>query len=81
MYIYLFLFKEEMFQLRTREMHDRHCELVAGDPTLCPAYGVKRPSVLNLDIMHDQLEAVLPLEIKMLVRKIVVMRYVVDSLQ
>lgn len=71
-----------MFQLRTREMHNRHCELVAGDPTLCPAYGVKRPSVLNqsryfhvidgldLDIMHDQLEGVLPLEIKMLVRKI-----------
>lgn len=72
-----------MFQLRARETHDRQCQLVAEDPTLCPAYGVKRSSVLNqsryfhvidgldLDIMHDQLEGVLTLEIKMLLRKII----------
>ena len=72
-----------MFQLRTYEMHNRHCQLVAEDPTLCSAYGVKRSSVLNqsryfhvidgldLDIMHNQLEGVLPLEIKMLIRKVV----------
>ena len=72
-----------MFQLRTCEMHNRHCQLVAGDPTLSSVYGVKRSSILNksryfhvtdgldLDIMHDQLEGVLPLEIKMLIRKLV----------
>ena len=72
-----------MFQLRTREVHDRHCEMVAQDQTLGSVYGVKRSSVLNqsryfhviggldLDIMHDQLEGVLPLEIKMLLRKVI----------
>ena len=70
-----------MFQLRTRQSHQRHCELVENDPSLSSAYGVKRASVLNqscyfhvvggLDIMHDQLEGVLPLETKMLVRKLI----------
>ena len=72
-----------MFQLRTVEMHNRHCQLVAGDPSLISVYGVKRSSVLNksryfhviegldLDIMHDQLEGVLPLEVKLLLKKIV----------
>ena len=72
-----------MFQLRTRESHNRHCEMVTKDPSLFPAYGVKRASVLNqsryfhvvdgldLDIMHDQLEEVLPLETKMLLRKVI----------
>lgn len=72
-----------MFQLRTRESHQRHCEMVKNDPSLSSAYGVKRESVLNqsryfnvvdgldLDIMHDQLEGVLPLETKMLLRKLI----------
>ncbi len=50
---------------------------------MVPVYGVKRSSVLNksryfnviegldLDIMHDQLEGVLPLEVKMLIRKVI----------
>ena len=54
-----------------------------NDPSLSSTYGVKRASVLNqscyfhvvdgldLDIMHDQLEGVLPLETKMLVRKLI----------
>ena len=72
-----------MFQLRTRESHNRHCEMVTKDPSLFPAYEIKRASVLNqsryfhvvdgldLDIMHDQLEEVLPLETKMLLRKVI----------
>lgn len=51
------------------------------DPSLSSAYGVKRDSILNqsayfhvvdgldLDVMHDQLEGVLPLTIKMLLNK------------
>lgn len=49
--------------------------------TLSSTYGVKRSSILNqsryfhvvdgldLDVMHDQLEGVLPLEIKLLLKK------------
>ena len=55
--------------------------LVHDDQTLFATYGVKRSSILNqsqyfhvvdgldLDVMHDQLEEVLPLEIKLLLRK------------
>ena len=51
------------------------------DATMSTAYGVRQPSALNqckffhvvdgldLDIMHDQLEGVLPLEIKMLLQR------------
>jgi len=54
---------------------------VHDDPTLLSTYGVKRSSILNqsryfhvvdgldLDVMHDQLEGVLPLEIKLLLQK------------
>ncbi|XP_068747232.1 uncharacterized protein [Montipora capricornis] len=74
-------FTENQFQLRTRAAHDRHCQLVQADPTLVSAYGVKRTSILNQsryfhvvdgldhDVMHDQLEGVLPLQIKLLLRK------------
>ena len=52
-----------------------------NDQTLSSTYGVKRSSILNqsryfhvvdgldLDVMHDQLEVVLPLEIKLLLKK------------
>lgn len=72
-----------MFQLRTKQGHNRHCDMVANDPSLSSAYGVKRASILNqscyfhvvggldLDIMHDQLEGVLPLQIKMLLRRLI----------
>lgn len=74
-------FTENEFQLRTRAGHDRHCQLVQADPTLVSAYGIKRASILNqsryfhvvdgldLDVMHDQLEGVLPLQIKLLLKK------------
>lgn len=74
-------FTESEFQLRTRAGHDRHCQLVQADPTLVSAYGIKRASILNqsryfhivdgldLDVMHDQLEGVLPLQIKLLLKK------------
>ena len=51
------------------------------DQTLFSTYGVKRSFILNqfryfhvvhgldLDVMHDQLEGVLPLEIKLLLQK------------
>ena len=67
--------------MRTRANHQRHCNHVQDDPTLASTYGVKRVSILNesaffhvvdgldLDVMHDQLEGVLPLEIKLLLRQ------------
>ena len=69
--------------MRTRAGHDRQCQLVQTDPTLASTYGVKRASILNqsqyfhvvdgldLDVMHDQLEGVLPLEIKLLLKRFV----------
>lgn len=69
--------------MRTRAGHDRHCQLVQTDPNLASTYGVKRASILNqsryfhvvdgldLDVMHDQLEGVLPFEIKLLLKKFV----------
>lgn len=74
-------FSEDQFQLRTRASHNRHCQLVQNDSTLSSTYGVKRGSILNqskyfhvvdgldLDVMHDQLEGVLPLETKLLLQK------------
>ena len=71
----------DQYQLRTRASHNRHCQLVHDDPTLLSTYGVKRSSILNqsryfhevdgldLDVMHDQLEGVLPLEVKLLLQK------------
>lgn len=81
MCIYDVKFTEDEFQLRTRAGHNRHCQLVQADPTLASTYGVKRASILNqsqyfhvvdgldLDVMHDQLEGVLPLEVKLLLKK------------
>ena len=72
---------EADFQIRTRAIHDRHCRLVENDANLEATYGVKTRSVLNqsryfhitdglvLDVMHDQLEGVLPLEVKILLQK------------
>ena len=52
-----------------------------NDQTLSSTYGVKRSSILNqsrsfhvvdgldVDVIHDQLEVVLPLEIKLLLKK------------
>ncbi|XP_058961485.1 uncharacterized protein [Pocillopora verrucosa] len=74
-------FTEADFQIRTRAIHDRHCRLVENDANLEATYGVKTRSVLNqsryfhitdglvLDVMHDQLEGVLPLEVKILLQK------------
>ena len=76
-------FTEDQFQLRTRASHNRHCQLVQNDQTLASTYGVKRTSILNqsryfhvvdgldLDVMHDQLEGVLPLEIKLLLQNFI----------
>ena len=74
-------FTENQFKLRTRAAHNRHCQLVQTNPNMASTYGVKRASILNqsrffhvvdgldLDVMHDQLEGVLPLEIKLLLKK------------
>lgn len=79
--IYGLQFTHDQYQLRTRASHNRHCQLVHDDQTLFSTYGVKRSSILNqsryfhvvdgldLDVMHDQLEGVLPLEIKLLLQK------------
>ena len=67
--------------MRTRASHNRHCRLVENDQTLSSTYGVKRASILSqsryfhvvdgldLNVMHDQLEGVLPLQIKLLLQK------------
>ena len=74
-------FTEDQFQLRTRAALNRHCQLVQTNPNMVSTYGVKRASILNqsrffhvvdgldLDVMHDQLEGVLPWEIKLLLMK------------
>ena len=74
MFIYLY-FHETDFQLRTRCGHDQHCALVTEDPFLAMIYDVKSNSILSQskffrvvdgldpDIMHDQLEGVLPLSV------------------
>ena len=76
-------FTQDQYQLRTRASHSRHCQLVQNDQALSSTYGVKRSSILNqsryfhvvdgldLDVMHDQLEGVLPLEIKLLLKKFI----------
>ena len=81
LFIYGLQFTHDQFQLRSRASHNRHCQLVHDDQTLASTYGVKRSSILNqsryfhvvdgldLDVMHDQLEGVLPLEIKLLLQK------------
>ena len=74
-------FIENHFQLRTRAGQNRHCQLVQKNPNMASTYGFNRASILNqsrffhavdgldVDVMHDQLEGVLPLEIKFLLKK------------
>ncbi|CAB4007939.1 uncharacterized protein LOC110246895 [Paramuricea clavata] len=76
-------FVEEEFTMRTRESYTRQMDLVAEDPESVSVYGVKKPSALNAskyfhvvdglpsDIMHDILEGVLPLHIKLMLRKFI----------
>ena len=71
------------FQLRTRESYDRHSALVDEDPSLASVYGLKGNSILNQsnffhvvegldpDIIHDQLEGVLPLTVKLMVKNFI----------
>ena len=71
---------ELTFPARTRCNYRRHCALVTDDPSLVSVYGIKRDSILNqsrfyhvvdgidLDIMHGQLEGVLPLAVKLLIK-------------
>jgi hypothetical protein len=82
--LYLIKFSDDDFQLRSRESHARQCRLVAEDPSMSTVYGVKRDSILNrsqyfhvvdgldIDVMHDQLEGVLPLQLKMLLTKYII---------
>lgn len=61
-------------------MYTRHAHLVHQDPMLTSTYGIKRKSILNdlsyfnvvdgldPDIMHDQLEGVLPLQVKLMLK-------------
>lgn len=80
-FLFLIKFSDDDFQLRSRDSHARQCHLVAQDPSLSTVYGVKQDSILNrsqyfhvvdgleIDVMHDQLEGVLPLQLKMLLAK------------
>lgn len=69
-------------ELRTAEMHALHCETLQSDSTLPHVYGVKRACLLNslkyfntatnfaVDIMHDILEGVAQLEVKLVLQYI-----------
>ena len=64
--------------LRCKELHLQHCNSIEEDPTLPSSFGVKQKCLLNelkyfsvsdnyaVDIMHDVLEGVAQLEIKLL---------------
>lgn len=69
--------------MRTRESDNKKLYLVSADPASCSVYGVKKSSSLNLskffhvvdglpsDIMHDILEGVIPLHMKVMLRKFI----------
>lgn len=69
--------------MRSREMYDRHAAFSRIDPNSASIYGVKTQSLLNCskyyhvvdglpsDIMHDILEGVLPLHLKVMLRKFI----------
>ncbi len=69
--------------MRSREMYDRHAALATTDPESASIYGVKKMSGLNSskyfhvvdglpsDIMHAILEGVLPLHLKVMLKKFV----------
>ncbi len=75
-------------------MYNRHAALVTADPESASVYGVKTQSELNnskyfhvvdglpSDIMHDILEGVLPLHLKVMLRKFVIeeKRFTIDEL-
>lgn len=79
-----FVFSEDNPEvvLRTTEMHALHCKRLQDDSTLPHVYGVKRVCLLNslkyfntannfaVDIMHDILEGVAQLEVKLFLQYI-----------
>ena len=87
-------FTEEEFTMRTREMYDKHANMVACDPESASVYGIKSKSALNTsmyfhavdglpsDIMHDILEGVLPLHVKVMLKKFISVekRFTLDEL-
>lgn len=78
-------FTVEELQLRTMESHTRHCSALGGalNGHIATTYGVARNSILNTlqhvnvinglppDIMHDVLEGMLPLEVKLLLKQFI----------
>lgn len=78
-------FTVEELPLRTMESHTRHCSVLGGtlDGHIATTYGVARNSILNTlqhvnvinglppDIMHDVLEGVLPLEVKLMLKQFI----------
>ena len=79
--------------VRSQEMYDRHAALATNDPESASICGVKTKSELNnskyfhvvgglpSDIKHDILEGVLPLHLKVMLRKFVgEKRFTMDEL-
>ena len=78
-------FAVEELQLRTMESHTRHCNALGGalDGHFATTYGVARNSILNTlqnlnvinglppNIMHDVMEGVLPLEVKLMLNQFI----------
>ena len=78
-------FAAEELQLRTMESHTRHCSALGGalDRHFATTYGVARNSILNTlqnlnvinglppNIMHDVMEGVLPLEVKLMLNQFI----------
>lgn len=74
---FLFQFKEDDFQLRTRQMYNQNCtDIENADGDISQRYGINSRSILNMsryfhvveglpgDAMHDVLEGLLQYEVK-----------------
>lgn len=76
-------FTEDDFQLRSEEEHNEHVQALLINPQSCAESGVKRPCILNTsryfhvtknfcpDVMHDILEGVAPMEVKLVLKELI----------
>ncbi|XP_071832143.1 uncharacterized protein [Apostichopus japonicus] len=76
-------FTGEQFQLRSKHEHDQHVRDAQRNPPSCSASGVKRSCILNTskyfhvtsnfcpDVMHDVLEGIAPMELKLVLKALI----------
>lgn len=73
----------EQFQLRSKREHNEHVEQSSRNPASCSTSGVKRQCILNTskffhvtsnfcpDVMHDVLEGIAPMEVKLVLKALI----------